>query len=212
MYLPVYAPTIVFVMLSSILEPQHSRSAMRVALLQYALTSDIDQNLSRALRLLENSAQLNADVSCFPELCPSPFFPQYPGKDTSKYLTKIDSMWVEAFRSACKHWQIVGIPNLYVEEAGNRFDASLVIDSAGELLGISKMVHIAQVPCFCEQDYHAPSDTGFKVYDTPSAKIGVVVCFDRHFPESVRACVLHGAQLIVIPTANTTAEPSDMFE
>jgi len=185
---------------------------MRVALLQYSLTSDTEENLSKALRLLEKSAELSADVSCFPELCLSPFFPQYAGHDASRYVMKVDDYSINAFREACKRLQVIGIPNVYLEEDGKRFDASLIIDSAGELLGISKMVHIAQLPCFYEQDYYAPSDTGFQVYGTPEARIGVVVCFDRHFPESVRSCVLQGAQLIVIPTANTTAEPSAMFE
>jgi predicted amidohydrolase len=87
-----------------------------------------------------------------------------------------------------------------------------MIDAAGEIRGISKMVHIAQVPCFYEQDYYTPSDTGFKVYDTPLGRIGIVVCFDRHYPESIRTCVVRGASLILIPTANTIDEPRDLFE
>ncbi len=87
-----------------------------------------------------------------------------------------------------------------------------MIDADGSLLGVSKMVHIVQAPCFYEQDYYTPSDTGFHVYDTAAGKIGVVICFDRHFPESIRSCTLKGAQLIVIPTANVKDEPLEMFE
>jgi predicted amidohydrolase len=79
-------------------------------------------------------------------------------------------------------------------------------------MGAAKMVHIAQVPCFYEQDYYEPSDTGFQVFPTPYGNIGVVVCFDRHYPESIRTCVLKGADLIIIPTANTTSEPTELFE
>ena len=74
------------------------------------------------------------------------------------------------------------------------------------------MVHIVQAPCFYEQDYYTPSDTGFLVHETAAGRIGVVVCFDRHIPESIRTCVLRGAQLIIIPTANTRDEPLEMFE
>jgi len=74
------------------------------------------------------------------------------------------------------------------------------------------MVHVAQAPYCYEQDYYTPSDTGFHVYDTPAGKIGIVICFDRHFPESVRTCALRGAELIIVPTANTRAEPMEMFE
>src|SRR5262249_15387824 len=91
------------------------------------------------------------------------------------------------------------------------FDASIAIDATGEILGISKMVHIAQLPCFYEQDYYAPSDTGFHVYSTTKGRIGIVVCFDRHYPESIRACARQGAELIVVPTANTAAEPMELF-
>ena len=74
------------------------------------------------------------------------------------------------------------------------------------------MVHIAQAEQFYEQDYYTPSDEGFKVFDTEFGKIGIVVCFDRHYPESIRTEVLRGADLILIPTVNTKAEPSLMFE
>jgi len=103
-------------------------------------------------------------------------------------------------------------PNLYLETNEKAYDASLFIDRTGEILGISKMVHIMQSPYFYEQDYYTPSDDGFKVYDTPEGKIGVVICFDRHLPESIRSCVALGADLILIPTANIDGEPLDLFE
>ena len=89
---------------------------------------------------------------------------------------------------------------------------SLLIDDAGTLLGEQKMVHIAQAACFYEQDYYTPSEEGFKVFDTPIGKIGIVVCFDRHYPESIRTEALKGAELILVPTANTKDEPSELFQ
>jgi N-carbamoylputrescine amidase len=74
------------------------------------------------------------------------------------------------------------------------------------------MVHIVQIPQFYEQDYYTPSDDGFKVYETSAGRLGVVICFDRHYPESIRTCVLMGAQIILIPTAIVKGEPLDMFE
>ena len=74
------------------------------------------------------------------------------------------------------------------------------------------MVHIAQCEQFYEQSYYAPSEEGFTVFDTKLGKIGIVVCFDRHYPESIRTEALRGAELILIPTANTTDEPSDLFQ
>ena len=74
------------------------------------------------------------------------------------------------------------------------------------------MVHIAQAAQFYEQDYYTPSDDGFLVFDTAFGKLGIVVCFDRHYPESIRTEALMGADLILIPTANTESEPLEMFD
>ena len=74
------------------------------------------------------------------------------------------------------------------------------------------MVHIAQAEQFYEQDYYTPSDDGFLVFDTDIGKIGIVVCFDRHYPESIRTETLKGANLILIPTVNVKTEPMEMFE
>lgn len=99
-----------------------------------------------------------------------------------------------------------------VEKDGRRYDTSLLIDDAGMLLGEQKMVHIAQAACFYEQDYYTPSEEGFRVFDTPIGKIGIVVCFDRHYPESIRTEALKGAELILVPTVNTKDEPSELFQ
>ena len=99
-----------------------------------------------------------------------------------------------------------------MEDGGKRYDMSLLIDDKGSIIGKQKMVHIAQCECFYEQDYYTPSEEGFRVFDTRLGKIGIVVCFDRHYPDSIRTEVLRGAELIIIPTANATAEPSDLFQ
>lgn len=106
----------------------------------------------------------------------------------------------------------MAVPNLYLSENGRNYDASLLIDKNGMILGIQKMVHVAQAKLFYEQDYYTPTDDGFHVFRTEYGNIGIVVCFDRHYPESIRTEALQGADLILIPTVNTKAEPSEMFE
>ena len=114
-------------------------------------------------------------------------------------------------QSASKRYNIISVPNIYLEEEKN-YDASLLIGKDGEIKGVQKMVHIAQARQFYEQDCYTPSNDGFKVFDTEYGKIGIVVCFDRHYPESIRTEALMGADLILIPTVNTKTEPSEMFE
>ena len=70
------------------------------------------------------------------------------------------------FQSASKRYNIISVPNIYLEEEGKPYDASLIIDKNGEIKGIQKMAHIAQAEQFYEQDYYTPSNDGFKVFDT----------------------------------------------
>ena len=84
-------------------------------------------------------------------------------------------------------------PNVYLKEGGRCFDATILIGRDGEIIGIQKMVHVAQAPQFNEQDYYTPSNDGFHVFQTDIGKIGIVVCFDRHYPESIRTETLMDA-------------------
>jgi predicted amidohydrolase len=185
---------------------------MRLALAQYALGSELKPNLEKALDMMAAAGRDAAQLVVFPELCLSPFFPQYAARNAAQYAITLEDEYIRQFRAACRRLKLTAVPNVYLRENGRLFDASLMIGADGNILGISKMVHIAQGPGFYEQDYYTPSDTGFRVYDTPLGKIGIVVCFDRHYPESIRTCVLRGASLILIPTANTLDEPRDVFE
>ncbi len=184
---------------------------MRIALVQMSMEESIAANLAKAVDGMTHAARSGAELVCFPEVQFSPFFPQFPGGDASTYAIDIGHPAVQALKQACRELGVVAIPNLYLKEGGKTYDASPVIDADGAVVGVSKMVHIVQASLFYEQDYYTPSDTGFRVYDTSAGRIGVVICFDRHYPESFRACALKGAQLIVIPTANIRDEPLELF-
>ena len=185
---------------------------MKIALCQMQMSGDSEQNRRRSLEQIALAAQAGARLILFPEVQLNPFFPQYEGRDASGYCVAWDSPVIHAFRDACRENKIYASPNFYVEKDGKRFDMSFLIDDRGEILGTQEMVHIAQAACFYEQDYYTPSEEGFRVFDTPIGKIGIVVCFDRHYPESIRTEALRGAELILIPTANTADEPSELFQ
>ncbi|MDO4467811.1 MAG: carbon-nitrogen hydrolase family protein [Bacillota bacterium] len=185
---------------------------MRVALAQIKNEGSIEKNLEKSLLCMKEASEHNADLILFPEVHLTEFFPQYEGLDVNKYRVSIDSSIVKAFQMASKQYRILSVPNIYLEEDGKAYDASLMIDENGKILGIQKMVHVAQANQFFEQDYYTPSNDGFKVFDTSFGKIGIVVCFDRHYPESIRSEALMDADLILIPTVNTKSEPSQMFE
>jgi predicted amidohydrolase len=185
---------------------------MRIALAQMSMDEDMPANLDKTVVCMREAARKGAELICFPEIQFSPFFPQFPGGDAARYAVAIDDPLVKTLRQTCGELNLVAVPNLYLEEGGKRYDASPIIDSNGDILGVSKMVHVVQAPFFYEQDYYTPSDSGFQVYDTSVRRVGVVICFDRHYPESIRACALKGAELVVIPTANTRDEPLEFYE
>lgn len=185
---------------------------MKLALVQMSNSGTVGKNLEKSLKSIQAAAEHGTDLVLFPEVQLTEFFPQYRNKDVSGYGVTISSEIVKSFQSACRENKICAVPNIYLKEKGKCYDASLYIDSNGEITGIQKMVHVAQAEFFYEQEYYEPSDTGFQVWDTEFGRIGIVVCFDRHYPESVRTESLMGADLILIPTVNTKAEPSEMFE
>jgi predicted amidohydrolase len=185
---------------------------MKLAMAQIKNEGSIEKNLAKSIAAIEKSAEQGADLILFPEVHLTEFFPQYPGQKVGAYGIEIDSDIVAAFKEACVRNHIAAVPNIYLKENGKFFDASIFIDKTGEVIGIQKMVHIAQAEKFYEQDYYEPSDTGFQIFETELGKIGIVVCFDRHYPESIRTESLMGADLILIPTVNTKSEPLEMFE
>ena len=176
------------------------------------MAADMKENYQKSTKLITEAANKGADLICFPEIQLSPFFPQYPKRDVKEYSFSLDSDYVKGIQSVCRENHIYASPNFYIEENERRYDMSLLIDDKGEIVGRQKMVHVAQCEQFYEQDYYVPSEEGFAVFDTRFGKIGIVVCFDRHYPESIRTEALRGAELIIIPTANTKAEPSELFQ
>ncbi len=119
----------------------------------------------------------------------------------------------DAFAALAAEHRVVVVLNLF-ERAGDRtFDSSPVVDADGRLLGVTRMVHITDYPCFHEQDYYVPGDTGAPVYQTAVGRVGVAICYDRHYPEYMRALALQGADIVVVPQAGAVDEwPDGLYE
>lgn len=183
---------------------------MILSMAQMSMSDDINENLNKTVSFCDKAK--GSDLLFFPEIQLSPFFPQYENTSADKYLMNIDGREISELKKSAKKNNLFVSPNIYLSENGKPYDASIFIDNNGNIIGTSKMVHIAQAKNFYEQDYYTPSDDGFKVFDTPFGKVGIVICYDRHLPESIRTVTLMGADLIIIPTANTKAENLEMFE
>jgi N-carbamoylputrescine amidase len=187
---------------------------MRLALIQQRASHDKDENVGRGIEALEAAARQGAQLVCFAELAFERFYPQFPAEgDVLDRAEPVPGPITERFCGKAKELGVVVVLNLFERDGDRCFDCSPVIDADGSLLGRTRMVHITEYDCFHEQGYYAPGDTGAPVYDTSAGRLGVAICYDRHYPEYMRALALAGAQLVVVPQAGAAGEwPEGLYE
>jgi N-carbamoylputrescine amidase len=187
---------------------------MRIALVQQHATKDKAANVARGLRAFETAARAGAELVCFAELAFEPFYPQNPaGPDVRALAEPIPGPLTDAFAAKARELGAVAVLNLFEGDGERTFDCSPVIDADGTLLGRTRMIHITDYTCFHEQGYYAPGDKGAPVYATKAGRIGVAICYDRHYPEYMRALAVAGADLVVVPQAGSVGEwPEGLYE
>ena len=187
---------------------------MRIALIQQHATNDKAANLARGLAALDEAARRGAVVAGFAELAFEWFHPQVPADASFRELAEpIDGPTVTAFQQKARELGIVTVINLYERDGAHAYDSSPVIDADGTLLGVTRMIHITDYPCFHEQGYYTPGDTGAPVFTTKAGRVGVAICYDRHFPEYMRALAVGGADLVIVPQAGAVDEwPEGLYE
>jgi len=187
---------------------------VKIALIQQRATRDKPQNIARGLANLETAARNGAQLVCYAELAFEWFHPQHPAAGDVRSLAEpVDGPLVCAFRDKAREFGMVVVLNFFERRNGETFDASPVIDADGSLMGVTRMVHITEYACFHEQGYYTPGDQGAPVFRTRAGNIGVAICYDRHFPEYMRALALAGADLVVVPQAGAVGEwPEGLYE
>jgi N-carbamoylputrescine amidase len=187
---------------------------MQVALIQQAASGDHQANLERGLAAMEQAAAAGAGLVCFPELGFTRFFPQRRARgDVRRLAEPVPGPTTERVQRKAAELGLVAVVNLYELDGEHCYDTSPVIDADGTLLGRTRMVHITDYEGFHEQGYYTPGDTGAPVYDTRVGRIGVAICYDRHYPEYMRALALGGAGLVLVPQAGSVGEwPEGLFE
>jgi len=187
---------------------------MKIALIQQRATPDVEANRAAGLAAVRRAAAEGAQVMCFAELAFEPFWPQDPAPANVADLAQpVPGPITAEFSALAAELGVVVVLNLFEREGERTFDASPVIDADGTLLGKTRMVHVPDYACFHERGYYAPGDRGAPVYETAHGRIGVAICYDRHFPEYNRALALAGAELVVVPQAGAVDEwPAGLFE
>ena len=186
----------------------------KIALIQQRAYQNVEENIHRGLLKLEEAATNGARLVVFPELAFTPFYPQWvAGPDAIDLAESIPGPTTDIFCQAAARLGVVVVLNLYERAGEEAYDTSPVIDADGSIVGCSRMMHITDYAGFYEQGYYAPGDTLAPVHATAAGRIGVAICYDRHFPEYLRSLALGGADLVVVPQAGTLGEwPEGLFE
>lgn len=188
---------------------------MKIALIQQHAGPDRPANLARALDAMGRAADAGARLVCFAELAIDGFFPQRPDDPGAAALAEpIPGPTADRISARAAELDVVTVFNQYeLSPDGRRYDSSPVFDADGRLLGVTRMMHITEYACFHEQGYYAEGDREARVYETAVGRVGVAICYDRHYPEYMRRLGELGAQLVVIPQAGSVGEwPEGLYE
>lgn len=181
-----------------------------VAATQMTCSADIQANIHKAEQLVREAAKQGAEIILLQELFETPYFCKKQIYQHLKLATRLeDNLAVQHFQKLAAELQVV-LPISFYELAGQvRFNSLVVIDADGSLHpNTYRKTHIPDGPGYSEKFYFSPGDTGFQVWNTRYAKIGVGICWDQWFPETARALALQGAEVIFYPTAIGN-EPQD---
>jgi N-carbamoylputrescine amidase len=173
-----------------------------LAAAQFACGWDIPANLDTAERMVREAAGRGAQIVLLQELFATPYFPITQDSRHFDLAGPAEGHPVVGRFSKLAGELEVVLPVSFFERAGQAFFNSVaIIDADGEFLGVYRKSHIPDSGGYQEKYYFTPGDTGFQVWDTAYARIGVGICWDQWFPESARAMALQGAEVLLYPTA-----------
>ena len=180
-----------------------------VAALQLGLTPDIDRNIAAVSRLVREAAAKGAQVILPPELFEGEYFCRVEDEGLFAQAAPVGEhkavLAMQALAEALK----VTIPTSFFEADGpHHYNSLAMIGPDGEIQGVYRKSHIPDGPGYEEKFYFRPGNTGFKVWPHPAGPLGVGVCWDQWYPETARAMMLMGAELLFYPTA-IGSEPHD---
>ena len=186
---------------------------IRAALVQTAWTGDKESMIKLHEEYVSQAASQGAQVMCFQELFYGPYFCQVQDAAYYDYAESIPGETVERFQELARRHQMVLVQPMYEKEHdGVLYNTAAVIDSDGQILGKYRKTHIPQVKGFWEKFYFRPGNLGYPVFDTAVGRIGVYICYDRHFPEGWRVLGLKGAKVVFNPSATTRGHSSYLWQ
>jgi N-carbamoylputrescine amidase len=187
---------------------------VRAAVIQAEWTGDKESMVEKNIGYARDAAAQGARVLCFQEIFSSSYFcnvqdPQY--YDEAEEIPSGPT--IQKMLALAKETEMVLVVPIYERvDEGTFYNTSAVIDADGSFLGIYRKTHIPQVEGFWEKFYFRPGNLGYPVFDTAVGRIGVYICYDRHFPEGWRVLGLKGAKIVFNPSATTRGHSRYLWE
>lgn len=177
-------------------------SKYRLGLVQMNCSTDPAENLEKALVKIQEAARMGAQVVCLQELFRSQYFCRVESAELFDLAEEIPGPSTDAISKVAKESRVVVVASLFEKRAqGLYHNTAAVLNADGELQGIYRKMHIPDDPLFYEKFYFTPGDLGFKNFDAPFGRFGVLVCWDQWYPEAARLTAMQGASVLFYPTA-----------
>ncbi|MBI2848973.1 MAG: acyltransferase [Chloroflexi bacterium] len=175
---------------------------VRCALIQGRARETKQAIIDRHMAMIDEAAAKGAQITCLQEVFFGPFFPQVIDRKWFDIFEPIPGPTVSLMQeTAKKHNMVLIVPIAETAGVGLYYNAAAIIDADGKLLGTYRKNHIPMAPGGFEKYYFKPGNLGYPVFQTAYAKIGVLICYDRQFPEAARILGLRGAEIVFIPAA-----------
>jgi beta-ureidopropionase len=195
-------------------EESDMANVVRAAIVQTKWTGDKASMIDLHVEKAREAASQGAQVMCFQELFYGPYFCQVQDTEYYDYAEEVpEGPTTLRFQALAKELSMVLVLPVYErEQDGVLYNTAAVIDADGTYLGKYRKTHIPQVRGFWEKFYFRPGNMGYPIFDTAVGRIGVYICYDRHFPEGWRALGLAGAKIVFNPSATSRGLSAHLWQ
>ncbi len=183
---------------------------VNIGLIQLSCEKDVEVNFKKTEAKIREAAKKGAQIICLQELFRSLYFCDVEDYENFKLAEPIPGPSTDSLSKLAKELHVVIIASLFEKRAeGLYHNTTAVLDADGTYLGKYRKMHIPDDPGYYEKFYFTPGDTGYKIFETKFAKIGVLICWDQWYPEAARITALMGAEVLFYPTAIGWAHSQD---
>lgn len=182
--------------------PRQSSDEFRIALVQMTCTAEPAANLDKAVERTRRAAAAGAQIVCLQELFRSHYFCREERAELFDLAETIPGESTRVLGALARELGVSIIASLFEKRAAGLYhNTAVLLNPSGEISGLYRKMHIPEDPLYFEKFYFTPGDTGFRVFETPFARAGILVCWDQWYPEGARLTALQGADILFYPTA-----------